>query len=79
MAAGKPVVATQAEGVLELLGAGAARQSCPAGDAAGFAERIVRAANDASLAAELGAQNQRRAAEFSLQGMISRYEALYVS
>jgi glycosyltransferase involved in cell wall biosynthesis len=79
LAAGKPVVATQAEGVLELLGEGAARQSCPAGDATGFAERIVRVANDPSLAAELGTRNQRRAAEFSLQGMISRYEALYLS
>ena len=80
MAAGKPVVATQAEGVTELLGEGAAQQSCPAGDAAGFAERIVRVANDPSLAAELGTNNQRRAAaEFSLAAMISRYEALYAS
>ena len=80
MAAGKPVVATQAEGVLELLGDGAAQQSCPAGDAAGFAQRILRLAQDRTLAAELGAQNQRRAAaEFSLASMISRYESLYES
>jgi glycosyltransferase involved in cell wall biosynthesis len=66
--------------VLELLGEGAAQQSCPAGDAAGFAERIVRVANDPSLSAELGKQNQQRAvAEFSLKAMISRYEALYAS
>jgi glycosyltransferase involved in cell wall biosynthesis len=79
MAAGKPVVATQAEGVLELLGEAAALQSCPTGDAMGFAERIVRVANDTSLAAELGARNRRQAAEFSLKEMISSYEALYVS
>ena len=80
MAAGKPVVATQAEGVMELLGDGAAQQSCPAGDAAGFAQRILRLAQDRTLAAELGAQNQRRAAaEFSLASMISRYESLYES
>lgn len=80
MAAGKPVVATQAEGVLELLGDGAAQQSCPAHDAAGFAERIIRLAQDRDLAGELGAQNQRRvAAEFSLASMISRYAALYES
>ncbi len=80
MSAGKPVVATQAEGVMELLGDGAAQQSCPAGDAAGFAQRILRLAQDRTLAAELGAQNQRRAAaEFSLAAMISRYEALYES
>ncbi|MBC7855226.1 MAG: glycosyltransferase [Pirellulaceae bacterium] len=80
MAAGKPVVATQAEGVVELLGEGATQQSCPAGDAVGFAERIIRLAQDRTLAAELGAQNQRRAAaEFSLEAMISRYEVLYES
>ncbi len=80
MAAGKPVVATQAEGVTELLGDLAEPQSCPAGDAAGFAERIIRLARDRELAGELGAQNRRRAAaEFSLAAMISRYAALYES
>jgi glycosyltransferase involved in cell wall biosynthesis len=80
MAAGKPVVATRAEGVVELLGEGAASQSCPAGNAAGFGERIIRLAQDRTLATELGAQNQRRAAaEFSLPAMISRYASLYES
>lgn len=80
MAAGKPVVATQAEGVMELLGDGAALQSCPAGDAAGFAEKIIRVVREPALAAELGIQNQRRAAaEFSRAAMISRYAALYDS
>ena len=80
MAAAKPVVATQAEGVLELLGDGAAQQSCLAGDAAGFAERIICLAQNRALAGELGTQNQRRAAaEFSLAAMVSRYEGLYES
>lgn len=80
MAAGKPVVATQAEGVQELLGAEATEQLCPHEDAAGFAERIVHLANDSVLAAELGAQNRARAAaEFSLEAMVSRYAALYES
>lgn len=80
MASRLPVVAAQAEGVAELLGDGAALQSCPAGDAAGFAERIIRVARDRTLAAEQGAQNKQRAAdEFSLAAMISRYEALYES
>ncbi len=80
MAAGKPVVAIHAEGVTELLGDGAAQQSCSAGDAVGFAERVVRLAQDRTLAAELGAHNQLRvAAEFSLAAMISRYESLYES
>ena len=80
MAAGKPVVSTQAEGVLELLGPGATVQSCSADDPAGFADRIIRLAQDRTLAAELGAQNQRRAAtEFSLAAMISLYENLYES
>jgi glycosyltransferase involved in cell wall biosynthesis len=80
MAAGKPVVATRAEGVLELLGDAADLQSCPAGDAAGFAERIIRLAQDRTLAAELGTQNRDRvSAEFSLTAMISRYASLYES
>ena len=65
---------------MEQLGDGATRQSCPADDAAGFAERIIRLAQDDALAAELGAQNRARAAaQFSLGAMVSRYEALYES
>ena len=80
MAAGMPVVATQAEGVQELLGAEATEQLCPHEDATGFAERIVRLAQDPALAAELGARNRARAAtEFSLTAMVSRYAALYES
>ncbi|MFN0020811.1 MAG: glycosyltransferase [Pirellulaceae bacterium] len=80
MAAGKPVVATQAEGVLELLGDAADLQSCPAGDAAGFAERIIRLAQDRTSAAELGTRNRDRvSAEFSLAAMITRYASLYES
>jgi glycosyltransferase involved in cell wall biosynthesis len=80
MAAGKPVVATQTEGVLELLGEGGLQQSCPTNDAAGFAERILRLAQDQLLAAEVGVQNRARAAsEFSLPAMLARYAALYES
>lgn len=78
MAAGKPVVATRAEGVIELLGEGADLQTCAIGDASGFEQRLIRLTRDWNLASELGAQNQQRAAaEFSLAAMISRYEALF--
>jgi glycosyltransferase involved in cell wall biosynthesis len=78
MAAGLPVVATAAEGVRELLGPEAGCQIVPHGDAAAFVQAVSRLARDAALRAELGKQNQRRAAEhFSLEAMVRRYEALF--
>jgi len=80
MAAGKPLVATRVEGIEELLGKERDEQSCKAGDAPAFADKIVALARDRSIAERLGPQNQQRAAaEFTLVAMIARYEALYES
>lgn len=80
MASAKPVAATEAEGVGELLGPAADEQVAPRDDAAGFVRNVVRIASDAALAERLGGENRARAAtEFSLSRMVARYEQLYLS
>lgn len=77
MAAARPVVAAEVEGVAELLGEETARQSYPPGDASAMVERIGHLLEQADLR-ELGEANQRRAAEsFSLATMVERYRTLY--
>jgi starch synthase (maltosyl-transferring) len=78
MAAGKPVVATRSEGVLELLGAAAESQSVSLTDLDQLAGKITAMLAKPELASELGRQNQKRAEEqFSLASMVAGYEALY--
>lgn len=77
MAAARPVVAAQVEGVAELLGDQIADQSYPPGDSEAMVERISHLLEKPALR-ELGEANQRRAAEsFSLSVMIERYRRLY--
>jgi len=77
MAAGKPVVATQAEGTVELLGIAALEQTTAVGDWTGLRKRLVEIAKNTQLASQLGMKNQIRAAQFSIQTMVERYERLY--
>ena len=78
MAAGKPVVATRAEGVGEVLGELAAEQTVAVGDMRELARRIVQLAQSPPLAQRLGQENRQRIlAHFSLQEMVHRYERLY--
>jgi starch synthase (maltosyl-transferring) len=90
MAAGKPVVATNAEGVAELLGPlsvmdaeklggnGLVRQLVEHGDASGFVDAVAYFANNPSVATKVGHYNQSRAAEeFSFERMVQRYCELY--
>jgi glycosyltransferase involved in cell wall biosynthesis len=80
MAAGKPVVATRAEGVCELLGPAAALQAIAHDDEAGFVQAAMNLAGDAELGVVLGGQNQARATEhFSLATAVRQYEHLYES
>ncbi len=79
MATGKPVVATQSEGTVELLGLGALEQSVSIGDWPGLRSRIVEIAQSHSLAKRLARQNQERAAQFSLERVADRYQKLYWS
>src|SRR5262245_18189011 len=76
MAAGKPVVATQAEGTVELLGLAALEQTTPVGDWQQFRTRLIAIIKDNSLAQDLGRRNQQRAAQFSLDTVVTRYQRL---
>ena len=78
MAAGKPVVATDAEGVSEILGPMACDQLVPRDDSQAFITRTAAILRDHQLAAELGGANRAHvAAHFSLERMENRYEELY--
>jgi glycosyltransferase involved in cell wall biosynthesis len=78
MTAELPLVATQAEGVSELLGPLAEQQSVAFGDAESFVQRVASILRDPQLAQHLGRLNRLRVEnEFSLQKMVGRYERLY--
>ena len=81
MAAARPVVATEAEGIAEILGPLAsepARQLVPADDAAAFVEAVLRLLGDESLASSAGLANRRRVEEaFTIERMVERYCELY--
>src|SRR5438876_9548073 len=72
MAAGKPVVATQAEGTVELLGLAALEQTAAVGNWSGLRERLIQIAQNPELSADLGRRNRSRAAQFSIQAMVQR-------
>jgi glycosyltransferase involved in cell wall biosynthesis len=80
MASGLPVVATDVEGVAELLGPRAAEQVVPRGNAEAFAGRVIRIGKDDRLAERLGKENRQHArANWSFERMIAQYERLYES
>jgi glycosyltransferase involved in cell wall biosynthesis len=78
MAARLPVVATDVEGVRELLGPSAEAQVVAQGAVQALGERIVALLSDDSLAARLGEENRTRAERhFSIDAMVTAYAALY--
>jgi glycosyltransferase involved in cell wall biosynthesis len=80
MAAGKPVVATDVEGVSEALGTAAAQQVVRPGHAEAFAAKLNLILSDASLSESLGRENQQRArALYSIDAMVGAYQKLYAS
>ena len=80
MAAGLPVVATDTQGVRELLADQGSTQTVEFGDTRALVERLVAFGRDADLAHRVGAANQARAATcFSLPQMIEAYQSLYES
>jgi len=80
MASRLPVVASEVEGVRELLGETSDIQTVRFGDRKALAERLVRLLSDPQLAAEVGAANRRRAEEqFSIERMVAAYEDLWES
>jgi glycosyltransferase involved in cell wall biosynthesis len=78
MAAGKPVVAAPAHGVVELLGDAADEQVVSIESGELFHERIATILSDPKLAARLGTRNQERAIQqFSIGFSVSQYDRLY--
>jgi glycosyltransferase involved in cell wall biosynthesis len=78
MASGLPVVATDVEGVRELLGEHAGPQTVPFGDGGALADALLAFLSDPSRAAEIGRHNRRRVeTAFTLPRMVTAYEALW--
>lgn len=78
MAARLPVVATDVEGVAQLLGPLHAAQLSPAGDAEEFVNRVSVLAADATLRVELGEANRARVeSHFTLDKMVKRHAKVY--
>lgn len=80
MASGLPVLATDVEGVRELLGPQADAQTVPYGDTEAWTARILELLADPECAAQLGRKNRLRAEqEFSLDRMVNAYQDLWTS
>jgi glycosyltransferase involved in cell wall biosynthesis len=78
MAAGKPVVATQAGAVLEIIRHGVDGWLVPADDPSSMADGIVRLLEDRLMANRLGRNAQERVCQaFGLDRMTDEIEALY--
>jgi glycosyltransferase involved in cell wall biosynthesis len=80
MACGLPVVATDVEGVRELIGPQAQSQVVSAQDQQAFARQVCSIASDTERRRELGSANHRRAAiQLTTSSSIAAYERLYES
>lgn len=78
MATGRAVVATRVGGNPALVEDQVTGLLVPPGDPAALAKAVIRLIEDPALAAELGARAQRRVlAEFGIDRMLARFEALY--
>ena len=80
MASRLPVLASDVEGVRELLGPNADEQTVDHGDSAAFTEKIVRIASDPALSSDLGDRNRQRVAnKFGMDGVVRSYQELWES
>jgi len=78
MEAAKPIVATRVGGVPDLIEDGVEGVLVEPRDPAALAAAVTAMLRDRSVAAELGAQaRERRRAEFDIEVMVTRLEALY--
>jgi phosphatidylinositol alpha-mannosyltransferase len=78
MAAGRPVVATEIDGYVELAGGGAnGARLVPPGDADALARELTALAGDAPLRARLAAKNVEFATRFDWAAVAQRLEAIY--
>lgn len=78
MACGLPIVTTQAEGIVDLLGPAAAEQTVPVEDWDAWQAKVVQVAASPKLRQRLADENHRRCVEeFELQDKMEQYEMLY--
>ena len=80
MASRLPVVATDVEGIRELLGPAASRQTVPYGDTQTLRDKIIHFIKNTAEAHATGEENRRRAEEnFAISQMVAAYENLWES
>jgi glycosyltransferase involved in cell wall biosynthesis len=80
MASRLPVLATDVEGVRELLGSEAAAQTVAYGDTEALASKLVALMSDPRFASDLGEKNRLRAeSHFDVQRMVRAYQDLWES
>jgi glycosyltransferase involved in cell wall biosynthesis len=78
MASRLPVLATDVEGVRELLGEMAEAQTVAYGDGEAAAEKLVRILSEPTTARELGAKNRARAeSHFGIDRVVAEYGRLW--
>ena len=78
MAAGTPVVATQAGGMPEVVLDGVTGHLCPVGDVRAMADRVLELLRDpARLARFSAAARERAASSFGHERIVGQYEELY--
>ena len=77
MAVGRPVVATRAGGIPEVLTDGRDGLVVPSGDPMALADAVLRLLRDAALRERLGLAARRRAADFDIRAAVRRQEEVY--
>ena len=78
MAARKPVVAYDVEGVAEALGPAAAQQMVRPEHGEALVAKVQAILKDPAFAAELGSKNRQRVEQFfRVEAMVTAYERLY--
>ena len=78
MAAGVPVVASQAGGICEVVQNGITGLTAPVGDVAAMAEQSIRILTDPALAARFAAAARLRASEFAIENVAKQYYDVYL-
>jgi len=77
LAMGKPIVATNADGLVDVLTHGKDALVVPRGDAAALAGAIVTLLDNPSLAAQLGAEARSTGARYDIGAFVRKMERLY--
>jgi glycosyltransferase involved in cell wall biosynthesis len=77
LAAGKPIVATDADGLLDILTSGRDALVVPKRDAAALASAVVQLIDEPALAARLADEARRTGAKYDIAAFVRKMERLY--